>query len=63
MRQRKNFKKTKNKTKIRKRVFKNQLWQFTILGVIQLTQSKGGKSREVHGLVGWSCNRVEVLKL
>lgn len=55
--------KKKKKTKIRKSVFKNQLWQFTILGVIQLTQSKGGKSRDVHGPVGWRCNRVKVLKL
>ena len=60
MRQRGGKKKDKNK----KEFFKDKQQKFTILHlpVIQLTQSPGGKTRDVHGLMKWRCNRVKVLK-
>lgn len=53
----------KKKDKNKKEFFKDKQQKFTILQVIQLTQSPGGKSRDVHGLMRWRWNRVKVLKL
>lgn len=53
----------KKKDKNKKEFFKDKQQKSTILRVIQLTQSPGGKSRDVHGLMRWRCNKVKVLKL
>lgn len=53
----------KKKDKNKKEFFKDKQQKSTILRVIQLTQFPGGKSRDVHGLMRWRCNKVKVLKL